>query len=301
MSMSDMHKDKLIYVAGYSRCGSTVLSMLLGSHREIEAVGEVCFLPDDWGDASRICTCGKPYADCDFWGGLKAKVALNENTIAMAREFESRRSYNAVRRMPADSDQAREYGQTMRAILDHAREQAGVQVILDSSKSARAAAARPLALAKFAKQDVYVIHLVRDGHATVDSYKRHGSNWAQEGYIKPPAFQVYRAMLGWRLANQYAARLQQDLGAERYLKVQYDALVTDPAQTLAQIGAFAGLDFADTLSRIERDEPFESDHQVGGNRVRFEAPRFKRKTLDALRVELPVADRAAFRLLAGRP
>lgn len=65
-----MEKIKLIYIlrSGYS--GSTILDLLLGSHSEIEGVGEF-YHYDEVVKNNGICTCWRKINDCPFWSEVR--------------------------------------------------------------------------------------------------------------------------------------------------------------------------------------------------------------------------------------
>jgi hypothetical protein len=50
-------KKKILYIAGYSRSGSTILDIILSSHPQIFGTGELGYLFDDWIAGTRLCTC----------------------------------------------------------------------------------------------------------------------------------------------------------------------------------------------------------------------------------------------------
>ena len=285
---------RVLYVAGYSRCGSTALNMLLGAHPDAVAVGEVCFLPEEWRRPARVCGCGRPYPDCDFWGGLGETVDFTADLPLLVKQIEGRGAAD-----PVGEDAAR-YGAYARVVLDHARRASGADLVVDASKSARDAARRPVALARHAGQEVHVVHLVRSARATVQSYRRNGSNWAAEGLIEPPKLLPYRAMMGWRAANREAAKLEAEFGPARFTRIRYDDLVTDPERALRPLGDKLHLDLAPILDAVAARTPLAAGHQVGGNRVRFEAKPFEPRGRPEAPPRLPLQQEAALRLLTHR-
>src|SRR5687768_11029927 len=82
--------SKILYIAGYGRCGSTILDIILNGHPEITGDGEVTFLLDDWANSSRHCACGTPYDKCDFWKGLFSDQTSLIEMIKLARKIEKR-------------------------------------------------------------------------------------------------------------------------------------------------------------------------------------------------------------------
>src|SRR4051794_25472795 len=61
---------RLIYIAGMSRSGSTLLDRLLGTSGTAVSLGEVAHL---WGRGlvnGQLCGCSQPVPDCQFWAGI---------------------------------------------------------------------------------------------------------------------------------------------------------------------------------------------------------------------------------------
>ena len=68
--------NKLAYILAASHSGSTLLSMLLGSHQQIATVGELKLSTKAIGDIDRYrCSCGQFIRRCDFWQKIAANMA----------------------------------------------------------------------------------------------------------------------------------------------------------------------------------------------------------------------------------
>ncbi len=141
---------------------------------------------------------------------------------------------------------------------------------MDSSKSAKYAAGRPLALSRIAGLDVRVLHLTRDPRAVLNSYIRTGSNWVLEGRRKPRPLDNWRPVLGWTLANRIAQRVGQQIGPGRYMHLRFEDFLADPKAALHRIGTFAELNTNEIARDILDGKPFVAGHNVGGNRTRLE-------------------------------
>src|SRR5438105_3013640 len=84
-------KKKIVYIAGYSRSGSTILDILLGNHSQVISTGELVYLFEDWNNPTRSCTCGKPYGNCSFWGSYQLPDGYTlEQATKILRMVESR-------------------------------------------------------------------------------------------------------------------------------------------------------------------------------------------------------------------
>jgi hypothetical protein len=260
---------RVLYIAGYGRSGSTVLSVVLGNHPDVAAVGELTHLLDDWGTPPRTCSCGQSYGRCPFWGGL-FPAPPPAAARALVRRIDGSRLAALSARWYGSPGDRRAYGECQRSILAYVAARSGKSVVVDASKSAGLAAGRPWALARLGGQDVYVLHLVRSGRATVASLAVRGSNWALEGHGAAKRLPTPRGALGWMQANLWVSLLGRRLGPSRYLRMRYEDFLADPATWLRRIGRFVGFDPEELVRRVEAGHEFPVPHMVGGNRVRMQ-------------------------------
>jgi hypothetical protein len=263
---------KIIYVAGYGRSGSTILSIMLGSHAEIAAIGEARFLLEDWGSPIRSCSCGAAYTECAFWKDLLSlgTLELNGDLLRLTRKIEGFGYLPRLLLGLVSEAECHAYKSHQTAFFTYVKSRARSSLIVDSSKSARGAIGRFMALQRLAEQDVYVLHLVRNGLETLNSLLLTGSNWDVEGYRQEGRWPLFRAVLGWTSVNATVSALGRLMGRGRYTLVRYEDLVQDPADTLRRLGQFCGFDPEGIVGRIVRDEAFAVEHVVGGNRVRLQ-------------------------------
>lgn len=291
--------EKIIYVAGYGRSGSTVLATILGGHSQIVSVGEVTTLPKEWSDPARFCSCGKSYAECEFWGDFYREWERTPDLINAIIAIERRSTIARLLTHP-NSAKMRVYEDYHRALFEYVIRRSGKPIILDSSKSARLALGRFIALNRLT--DVYVIHIIRNGWGVVHSIVVTGSNRAQEtpGQVEKPAtlLTVIRATLGWAIANIGVSLLGKLFFRERYMALRFEDLVAKPEAALRKIGAVAGFDPQPLIDQVRRVEEFDVGHQVGGNRLRFQGKVRLRASedIEQLKKVLTPVQRAIFRI-----
>ena len=176
----------------------------------------------------------------------------------------------------------------------------GASVAVDASKSARAAAGRAIALHKIAGFDVYVLHLVRDGVATMESAVLKGSNWQMEEHIEKIRWPALRSAIGWVLANLAAGITRRVVGKDRYLRLHYDTLVKEPAASLRQISEFCGCPADELIQRINSAVGYQVGHMTGGNRVRFQKQVwFRHDGLRTKQTKLSRAQVLLFQIVGG--
>ena len=268
---TDPHpQPRVLFIGGFGRSGSTVLARTLAAHPEIVAVGEIAFADDELGAPDQICSCGERYAECGFWADLQEKWRQN------APERTPSRSLERVAALPllwlglVGRRRRERYARDQRALLEHARSRSGRPIVVDSSKSARLSAGRPLALQRVCGEDVYLLHVVRDARSTMESITRGGSNRQKEGRIRTVRGIAFRAAWGWTRSNLIAMWLGSRLGRSRYLRLRFEDFLGDPKQSLDEIGRLTGVDMAPVVTRLRRGGPLPMAHMLGGNRVRFD-------------------------------
>jgi len=135
---------RVVYVAGASHSGSTLLHLMLGAHSRCVGLGEVARTlgPGEDGLARtlrRRCSCGSAPEDCVFWG-------------------------EAISRLPRQ--QGDQLEDQYRGVLEAFADVFGSErILVDSSKSVA-----PLrALARIPEVDLRAVHVIKDVRAWVTS------------------------------------------------------------------------------------------------------------------------------------
>lgn len=259
---------KIIYIAGYGRSGSTILSIILGHHPEVINVGEVHHLLPEWSETKRPCACGRTYSCCRFWRDLFPESFPPRELVATIRKLEG---LHFLPRLLlgwfSEADQ-QAYQQYHEKLFSYVRRVSGKNIIVDCSKSAWLTTGRFLALQHIVGEEVYVVHLVRDGGRTLESQVLRGKNSALEGNRPNPSASAFRTVLGWVLTNVSVSFLLRRLPSDHYMLLRYEDFVADPQNALSDIGRLCGIDFTEASEKVARQERFPVGHLVGGNRIR---------------------------------
>ena len=292
-----MNDLKVVYIGGYSRSGSTILDILLSQHSAVCGTGELCFLFDDWLNRKRTCSCGRPYAECDFWSDLASTIDI-ATVSAVIREVEHRSNFKNVvdDRLPAELKS--QYKANQEAIFRYIQKKSGKNIIIDSSKTTRDSAGRCLAIAKYTDLDTCMIHLARNGRSTTHSFLQKGSNWALEGHTENSFLQGLRSIVGWRLANEIANKSRTQL-APMYQLLKYEYLIADPCNSLLELGTFLNIAVDSLISKVENQAILQAKHQVGGNRLRRQKDLHFRADIIQSR-QLDFFHSSSFEIIAGK-
>jgi hypothetical protein len=221
----------IIYIAGSSHSGSTVLDLMLGSHSAVESVGEAKKLPELLSQIAAgghpLCTCKEKLEQCPLWGDL-----ISSDLGDLARDAAANASLLGL-------------------ILERQRK----SVVLDSSKTLGRALL-------FARSDLFspvFVHLVRDSRAVVFSSKRKISNQRSRGYG------ILEVARGWQKLNSRIPRRVCKHGRARFVYVRYEDLTDNPRSVLKRILDAAGLPWEESMIRFRE----HIHHNVEGNRTRM--------------------------------
>lgn len=236
-----MKRPNVLYIAGYGRSGSTLIEMILGSNEKIYALGELTNFNDIRENNEAKCSCGDLVVNCSFWNRVLKDFGLNKENLTGEEEI------------------------IWESIFKNINKE--VDYLIDSSKTARNNHLRPIKLAKLLRNEIYMIHIVRDGRGCIQSLTK-GSNQKMERGINPKiSLPVLRGTLGWFTAN-LSAHIFQFKYKDRYLRIKYEDFTEDPESTLKEIGQFLNVDFQGEISKLNEECELPIMHQISGNRLR---------------------------------
>jgi LPS sulfotransferase NodH len=276
LSIEDQHVEqniRIVYIMGCHRSGSTLLDTILGSHPQIESVGELYDISQRGWVAQTSCACGEPAAACPFWLAIRREWARvsgrqDEPTYgALVRAMEKRRLW--LPRLAAEirrgSPRFNEYAHRTRALFQAIQTVSGKTVIVDSSKRR----SRVLLLSAIAGIDLRVIHLVRDPRGVV---------WSAKKRLKPQgpeaAGWTTRSQPAWKTAgfwsfcNLQSQWVRDRLPAVNSMQLRYEDYVTDPTAAMAQLGRFIGVDLGPVTTALLAGEQMRIGHTIAGNPLR---------------------------------
>ncbi len=267
--MSDL---KILFIAGNGRSGSTILHNVLGQIDGFCAVGELRYIWERGVIKNRLCGCGVPFRECEFWsevmdrafGGLE-----NVDAEAMHDITESFRirdlfltSIPAVRRR--EEERLRGFIRTLDDLYDAIREVSGCRVVVDSSKNA----SYGNLLRYLEGADVHYLHFIRDSPAVAYSWGR--KKEFEPGVYMPRKSSV-KSALQWDARN-LSAELFLARGTDRQMSLRYEEFIAEPRDTVASIVRWIDEWPADLPFRSSHEvELSRSSHSVFGNEVRFQS------------------------------
>lgn len=287
---------RLVYVLGTWRSGSTILGVLLGSHPDIYTMGELYDLPGRYRNPKRLCSCGAPAAQCEFWAEVRRRSVGRVDLDALDRGEARFERYGSIPRTILSASLGSEpfLAHVARSVefLNVIGEVAGVPVLVDLSKDPVRGRVRK-AGRRFGLE-TYYIHIVRDGRAVIYSrLSRPGG-----GQIRAVVRNAWGMTVRWVLVNLLSTVLC-GRPRRRYLRILYEDLVSDPAGTLVAIGRFLDMDFSSVVRTVAEGAPFKVDHLIGANPFLRIKPAVRVGGDFEWRAKLPSRSQKVFWLVAG--
>lgn len=256
----------VLFVAGFTRSGTTLLGNLLGEVEGWFFGGEILHHVFRFGVLEdRPCGCGRPFSECPVWSKV---MAADEMAGVDGREFlrwhgdvlRTRHVPRLLRETPGRPSAWRgldRHADIATRLYRAIRDATEARVVIDSSKWAPEAAFFRL----LPGIDPYFVHLVRDPRAVAHSWQR------KKGYLRqfPPGSMAVQ----WSKYNAAAEWVWRRHGQDRSLLLRYEDLVSRPRVALERVARLLGERVSRWPLRGERVARFGVNHTVWGNPDRF--------------------------------
>ncbi len=270
-----MTPTRVLYVGGWGRSGSTLLSHLLGRLPGMVAVGELRYVWQAGADADELCGCGQPFSACPFWqqvgheafGGWD-KVDVHEVLALEAAVLRhSRIPLLAAPKLSADHAQKLErYSEISSQLYAAIARVAGADTVVDSTKNP------PYAyfLRRCSGIDLRIIHLVRDSRGAAFSWmKKVVRPEVTTGEAHFQEFSPFAAGLRWMECNaafDVLERLRTPTS-----RMRYEALAAAPRDEVRRALVELRIPVTEeSLAELEDGEvEVAAQHSVRGNPMRF--------------------------------
>lgn len=277
---------KLIYIASSPHSGSTLLEMLLSAHPAINGLGETRMLiGDDTRDKyiktahSRICSCQKPIDECKLWSKFIQYIQDEASG-----DFGVRYKYLV-------NLAYQEFG-SHSIISDSSKYLAPLRQLVGTIESGQ------LADVLITKDDLLVLHLIKDVRSYVTSIKRRQRLTNLQ--FKNLIFSFYK----WCRDN---TRMSQYLETKNIpsVKVSYEALCFDTETILRQVCNEAQIEFDPKMLKLSNSNahiglgnPMRT-HEIKSKKIIYDYRWFYHTNVHLLYYLLPGAKKCNENLLNG--
>lgn len=304
--MSDLDQ-KVLYIGGFGRSGSTLVERILGQLPGFCSSGEVVFIWQRGLIDGQLCGCGTPVPECDFWTRV-GKTAFGgwdqidpHEMLALQKRVDRNRyipSMVAPRLRPGAQADLDRYTDVLSRLYRGIGEVAGARVVIDASKHASTA----FLLRRVPGIDLRVVHLVRDSRGVAYSWTKEVKKPEVEG--RDAFMPVYSPSSSGRQWVAYNLMFDALGAIDKTMILRYEALMANPRQGLGRILAHAEEPVTPDSFAFLGETPggpgvspgsgwvdLGCDHTVAGNPMRFHQGRLDLRLDQAWTTKLPARDR----------
>ena len=261
-------KIKVLYIAGPTRSGSTILSNILGEVDGFFNAGELIDIWDRGLASNGMCGCGTQVRDCKVWRKVLDLIINCQDKIDLQEMIKVR---NRVARssllplqmvIPAATLRSnlhlKKYLSNLKNLYRAVQIATNSKIIVDSSKNAGYANL----LAMIPEIDLYIIHLIRDPRAVAYSWLRKKEGLWQ---IKP-----LKSSLMWNI-RVIAPEMLRKRAQEKYLRIYYEDFIEKPQTVIKHILEMVQENPSNLPFITEHTVKLGFNHSIYGNPNRFHA------------------------------
>ena len=243
-------RKKVVFIMGTAHCGSTLLTMVLGSHSDCLALGEVSNYPDAYRKGKPICSVC--VGDCAFWDHHFSE----QDAQLLCHGFAERRLHTHI---PLKLEKAvRGFFKNDQAFNPYSLIASKVQetTLIDSTKTVYWLE-KKLAAREFKDKllEPYLIHLIRDGRAVMGSYSRRKE---YQGLSAEAFGTQFGTLWQTRLNNEH--RFYDGFSGHK-IRLRYEEFATQPEQTATTLCKWLGLPFQPDMLNYWKHQ----HHTISGN------------------------------------
>jgi len=288
--------EKVIYISGSGRCGSTLLERILHSAAGVASVGELHCL---WRLPSEAitCSCGSAFVADAHWQAILASAAFDDATVTELRRLEEtvcRSGFIARHRFSLDSlradPQVQRFLELQFRLFEAIGAANGARVVVDSSK------AGPRAWLLACDPRVTVLHLHRDPADVIVSWRSAKFDPGLGTAMK--RMPIRGAAMDWWKVDRLTALLAR---VHPVLRLDYRELCAAPQAVVARALAEMGVSLAAGPQWLAPDtvRPGEGYHSLNGNPDRFDKGALRVALREADWSRIAPAERGLIRAAAG--
>ena len=292
------NRIKVLYIAGTGRCGSTILSNVLGEVDGFFSSGEIWNLWQRGLIDNQKCGCGQHFQDCEFWSRVIDRAYGNMPQFDVKALLEAKdrvRNLETLNTVLPGGKRSLEEKLTpflpyMSALYQAIHEVSGCRVLIDSSKIPLPA----YILSLLPNIDLHILHLVREPHAVAYSWLKK-KRYEPGNQMEMERFNPLFSALLWATRNIMIELLWA--ASDRYMLLRYEDFVDSPQDTLSRISTFINEDVGDTSFLEDHTVCLTSNHNVSGNPSRFQAGQVTLKIDNQWKSEMRQRDKAVVNVL----
>jgi hypothetical protein len=296
---------RLLYIAGWGRSGSTILSQLLNEVPGVHSTGELYRIWSNGFQRDQICGCGLPMSQCPIWSQIMGDLLADEEKEANVRRLKwiekITRTRHVWRYMPRllgrktrwsaqEWDNIRVLDRLYTGLI----QATGANILVDSTKS-------PLYLTmlkSLPSLDIRVIHLIRDPRATAYSWQKHKFDSGTRRFMHQHGALNNAAQ--WSVWNVATDRLLKQVGGpDQGLRMLYEELIRNPDEQLSRISSLLPLEDIAWPAGSNRRYHLGENHMISGNPIRYKTGHIQLALDDRWKTELSMLSTLITNILCG--
>jgi len=266
--------QKVLFIGGLGRSGSTLIEKLVNEFPGTFALGETLHLWERGIRDNEKCSCGEQFDACPHWQAVGELAFGGWQNIDLEKMISLRWKTDRSRSLPKiirahhtgeispDQD---EYISHLGQVINASAEIAGhPDVLIESSKHLSTAALMSLE----PSLDVRVVHLIRDPRGVSYSWTKKIDRPETDGEFMP-RYKARRTATRWVTDNLGFEFLNKSLQSEI---VRYETFLDEPEQVLETIANLIDIDISGVKILSDGKAKITQDmHSVAGNPMRFNA------------------------------
>ena len=251
-------------ISGTSRSGSTLLTIILGEHKECVAVGELVNYVSNGILSNEYCSCGALANECSVWKDVKEK--WDRKRILTYEDYDkiqksvtrNKGTLSLLKNMVFPSSDFKNYIQDTKFLYDTIFEVTHKNVIVDSSKPAQ----RILVLKKCGIPFT-VLHISRKFSLVLNSNKKQHKKDLKRGLEKT----ILPKRTSYVLMNRCISNLLVWVFCKGVpkIRIKYQNIIES---LVSEISKIVDVDTA-YLGALTSRGPFPTKHIIAGNRIRM--------------------------------
>lgn len=266
----------IVFVGGWGRSGSTLLTRMLAEVPDFIAAGEVRDVFLRGIIENRVCGCGERFSHCEFWQAVGNDAFGGWNALSVDRLKHLRTLTDKPWHVPAllkpglrskTDDAVLEYGDILRPLYRSIRKVSGARYIVDASKIASFGAI----LQRTSGLSPRFIHLVRDPRGTLNSWMKQVR--MTDDLDRTRYMPRYNTVAGAARYLGYNTEMHAVAAKSPNLLMKYEDLVKSPEielkKALTMIGVPENIDLSHFLG--PEGVKLGINHTIAGNPMRHQS------------------------------
>lgn len=259
--------NKIVYIAGYQRSGSTILHNLLAQADGFVGIGEATNIWVGRFKNDGQCSCGSEFSQCELWSKVVPSgfdgISTQEIESVLDKDKVMRTRHLPILLMPGLNSvynkRINKQLSVLQKLYDSVFNSSGAGVIVDSSKSFFYG----YLVSRLRNIDTYIIHLVRDPRDVQQSLiKRRdaGHPWFVN---HKPTIDAMR----WCLDNVLLTFTYWVTG-QKIIRIRHEDFLSNPKKVCQSILSFIDESNAKLPFKDEKTVVIHETHGVSGNESR---------------------------------